>query len=210
MVFRASWLGARAWEGPLVSLVGLIVAVQLAATPITLDEVRSASRQNLDALRAELDAVKAQEEVRVARSAIFPQANLALNVGGTFAGPQRILATLRQPDGSFAQSPVDIRGDSRERFELSLTVSQLLYDGGRWWNQIAQSGAQEEAAKGQLDEQQLASELEATRRFFELVKAQLALDVLEATVAKQQRAGRPGQVALTRQAEGPAAPSSTR
>jgi outer membrane protein TolC len=82
-----------------VSLVGLIVAIHLSATPITLDEVRSASRQNLDALRAELDAVKAQEEVRVARSAIFPQANLSLNVGGTFAGPMDLttLCPMDQP-----------------------------------------------------------------------------------------------------------------
>lgn len=168
-----------------MSLVGLIVAIHLSATPLTLDEVRSASRQNLEAIRAELDAAKAQEGVRVARSVIFPQANLALNVGGTFAGPQRLLTTLRQPDGSFAQSSVDIPGySSRGRYELALTVSQLLYDGGRWWNQIAQSGAQEEAARGQLAEQQLASELEAVRRFYELVKAQLALDVLQATVVK--------------------------
>lgn len=167
-----------------MSLVGLIVAFHLSATPLTLDEVRSASRQNLEAIRAGLDAAKAQEGVRVARSVIFPQANLALNVGGTFAGPQRLLTTLRQSDGSFAQASVDVAGYSRGRYELALTVSQLLYDGGRWWNQIAQSGAQEEAARGQLAEQQLASELEAVRRFYELVKAQLALDVLQATVVK--------------------------
>lgn len=30
---------------------------------------------------------------------------------------------------------------------LALGVNQLLYDGGRWWNQIAQAGALEDAAR---------------------------------------------------------------
>ena len=58
------------------------------------------------------------------------------------------------------------------------------YDGGRWWTQISQAGAQKEAAEGQLKEQQMASELEATRRFYTLLKAQLTLKVLEETVRR--------------------------
>ncbi|HEY1089079.1 MAG TPA: TolC family protein, partial [Archangium sp.] len=49
------------------------------------------------------------------------------------------------------------------------------------------AGAQEEAARGQLAEQQLASELEATRRFYELVKAQLALKVFMETLSRSQQ-----------------------
>ncbi|MBL8911194.1 MAG: TolC family protein, partial [Archangium sp.] len=73
------------------------------------------------------------------------------------------------------------------RYTLGLSVQQLIYDGGRWWNQIAQSGAQQEAAQGQLVEQQLSSELEATRRFYELVKAQLALKVFEESVSRTRQ-----------------------
>jgi outer membrane protein TolC len=76
---------------------------------------------------------------------------------------------------------------SQGRFSLGLQVAQLLYDGGRWWSQIAQAGEQEDAARGQLAEQQLASELEATRRFYELVKAQLAVRVLEESVARSRQ-----------------------
>jgi outer membrane protein TolC len=84
------------------------------------------------------------------------------------------------------QRPVDIPGFAQGNFQLGLTVNQLLYDGGRWWTQLARTGALEEAARGQLMEQQAASELEATRRFYELLRAQLVLAVLESAV---QRSG---------------------
>ncbi len=168
-----------------MSLVGLLVAFHLSATPLTLEEVRTASRQNLDAIRAELDVTKAHEGVRIARSSILPQVNLSLNAGGTFFGPQQVLTTTGT-NGVFAQSSVDVPAYNQGDYKVSLTVSQLLYDGGKWWNQIAQSGAQEEAAKGQLAEQQLASELEAVRRFYELVKAQLTMEVLKATVVRSR------------------------
>jgi outer membrane protein TolC len=167
-------------------LSGLVVLSSLAAAPITLEEVRAASRQNLDAIRAELDVSRASEGVRLARSAIFPQVGLSFSAGGIFAGPQRIFGTIPQSDGTFAQLAVETPGFTQGQFNLSLTVNQLLYDGGRWWNQIALSGAQEQAAKGQLAEQQLASELEAVRRFYQLVKAQLALEVFSATAARSR------------------------
>jgi outer membrane protein len=169
-----------------VSLVGLIFAIHVAATPLTLEEVRAASRQNLDAIRAELDVSRAHEGVRLASSSIFPQVGLSLSAGGVFTGPQRKVTPVLLPNGTFGQSSEDFPSYSQGQFNLALTVNQLLYDGGRWWNQIAQAGAQEDAARGQLAEQRLASELEAVRRFYELLKTQLALEVLQGTVAKSR------------------------
>lgn len=166
------------------------LALVLAATPLTLDEVKAASRQQLDAVRAQLDLDRADQGVRVARSAIFPQVNLQLGVFDTAAGPQRTFQTVPQiaDDGtvSYTQRSVDTPGFNMGQFSLSLSVNQLIYDGGRWWNQIAQAGAQQDATRGQLQEQQLASELEAVRRFYELLKAQLALQVFEASVARSR------------------------
>ncbi len=176
-----------------LSLSSLLLLSQLAATPITLDEVREASRQSLDAIRAQLDVVRAQTATRASRSVIFPQLDFNLGAGVSFIGSQRAFQTVPVVDpasgtiSGFEQKPVDTNPVEQGRFTLGLSLNQLLYDGGRWWNQIAQSGAQEEATRGQLVEQQLSSELEATRRFFELVKAQLTLKVFVETVGRSKQ-----------------------
>lgn len=174
-----------------MNVLGLLVV--LAATPITLEEVREQSRKSLDAVRARLDVVRAETQSKTARSVIFPQVDLTLGAGVSFVGSQRNFSTVpefdenNRPTGNFVQRVVDTPPLEQGRYTLGLSVQQLLYDGGRWWNSIAQAGAQEEAARGQLAEQQLASELEATRRFYELVKAQLALQVFRETLARSQQ-----------------------
>jgi outer membrane protein TolC len=157
-----------------------LLCVALGATPLTLEDVRAASRQQLDAVRAELDLKRAEQGTRVSTSAIYPQVNLQLGASDTMAGQQKAFPT------GISSQPIDVDGFNQGNFQLSLGVRQLIYDGGRWWNQIAQSGAQEESARGQLLEQQLSSELEAVRRFYDLLKAQLALKVLESSVARSR------------------------
>lgn len=174
-------------------MLSSLLALTLSATPITLDEVRQASRQSLDAIRATLDVTRAETSTKTARSVIFPQVDFTLGAGVSFVGSQRSFSTVPVFDpatgalSGFEQRVVNTQPVEQGRFSLGLSVNQLLYDGGRWWNQIAQSGAQEDAARGQLAEQQLASELEATRRFFELVKAQLALKVFQESVTRTRQ-----------------------
>jgi outer membrane protein TolC len=168
----------------------LVAAAVVGASPLTLDEVKAAARQNLDAVKAELDVRRAGSNRTVARSSILPQVAVTAGVSDTLIGPQRRISTVPVLDSSgnvtYAQQVVETPGFNQGSFSLGLSVSQLLYDGGRWWNQIAQAGAQEEAALGQLDEQRLVSELEAVRRFYELVRAQLTLKVLESSVARDR------------------------
>lgn len=175
-----------------MSLLSLLLASQLAATPLTLAEVREASRKSLDAVRAELDVTRAELTTKTSRSVIFPQVDLNLGAGVSLIGPQRAFTTVPTFDANqvltgYEQRAVDTNPNEQGRFSFGVSVNQLIYDGGRWWNQLAQSGAQEEATRGQLAEQQLSSELEATRRFFELVKAQLALKVFVETLGRSKQ-----------------------
>ncbi len=161
-------------------MIALALAAALAATPISLEEVRVASRRNTEALRAEL------EGRRASRSAILPHLGLEAGASGNASSPRRAFTTVPDPSAAsgFRQQSVEVPANTSGNFNLSLTLSQLLYDGGRWWNQLAQSGALEQAALGQSDEQRLSSELEGVRRYYELYRAQRTLEVLEATAAQ--------------------------
>ncbi len=171
-----------------MSPLSLALALQVAATPLTLDEVRDASKQQLDAIRSQIAYERAGTQQDTARAAILPQVNLTFGLGAVFVGPQRQFLSFPDPNtGDLVQTVRDVNNSFlRGNFNLGLQVQQLLYDGGRWWTQLALTGAQTEAAEGQLKEQQLASELEATRRFYSLVKAQLALKVLNETVSRSR------------------------
>lgn len=169
-----------------------MVAALSAAAPISLAEVRQESRANTQALIALLEQERAEQQVRLARSAILPQLTLNGTAGGALYGPQRTFSTVPQIDetGSvigFEQRSVDVNASAtRASFELSATVGQLLYDGGRWWNQISQAGALAEAEAGQAQEQQLAAELEGVRRFYELFRAQEVRNLFEANVKRSE------------------------
>ncbi|HZA49820.1 MAG TPA: TolC family protein, partial [Myxococcaceae bacterium] len=86
----------------------------------------------------------AAEQVRLSRADVLPRVSLGAGTFGVYD-----TRDLPQTLGSFS---------------LSATVSQLVYDGGRWWNQIAQSDALADAQADQAAEQRLASELEGVRR----------------------------------------------
>lgn len=167
-------------------MIALVLVSTLAAQPITLEEVREAARNNLEAVRATLEAEKAIEGVRVARSAIYPQISTSAQLGAIYQGPQRIFSAVPTAMGTFEQRVVDVPANSRGNFQLGLQLQQLIYDGGKWWNQIRQSGAQLEAAKGQQAEQQLASELEAVRRFYVLLRAQASIEVIGSQVKRSE------------------------
>ena len=121
-----------------------VLIMLLASTPITLQQVRELSRrQNSAAVLAEIAQQSAVEQVRGSRSAIYPQVYLSSSASGFISGRQRLFTTVPNPDGSggFVQQSVDVAANSRGQFDTSLNFAQLLYDGGKWWNTIAQAGA---------------------------------------------------------------------
>jgi outer membrane protein TolC len=169
-------------------VTAIVLALLLAAQPITLEEARQLSRINTAERLQELQIQIAMEQVRTSRSAVLPQLSLAANATRIISGTQRTYVSVPfvGPDGTtgFRLALGDQRGISRNNFDASLTLSQLLFDGGKWWNQIGQSGALEQAAAGQLMEQKFTSENEGIRRFYALYVAQRTLDVFKATATR--------------------------
>ncbi len=171
----------------------LALVIVLGSTPITLQQVRELSRRNVPALLAELSREQASEQVRISRSAIFPQVNLRSDASRTQSGPRRTLQPFTTGDVDpttgfpiIQQRVSTTPGQVTHAYDIIATLQQLLFDGGKWWNQIAQSGAQERAAEGQFREQQLTSEYEGVRRFYVLLGTQRTLDVLKDTVKRSQ------------------------
>ncbi|MBM4380981.1 MAG: TolC family protein [Deltaproteobacteria bacterium] len=158
----------------MISVAAVVAALALAGSPITLAEVRVRSRDSVQALQAELDRVRAGENLAGARSAILPQVNLGGVVAGRGEGPKYQFNPF-----TGQVTPLDLTV-GYSNFDLNVTVQQMVYDGGRWWSRIAQAGAQEEAAAGQLREQRNSSEFEGVRRFYELLRAQERARVLGA------------------------------
>jgi outer membrane protein TolC len=160
----------------------LLACLAVSVGPITLEQVREESRKATPAQLSALDVARAERQVDAARSVVYPQVSLRAGAGAFASGPQRLFTTVPSRDESggvgFQQAVVEVPSNTRASFELSVQASQLVYDGGRWGGQVAQAAAQAEAARGQLDEQRLATELEGVRRFFDLYRSQRTMDVL--------------------------------
>ncbi|MBN2360395.1 MAG: TolC family protein [Deltaproteobacteria bacterium] len=171
---------------PVVAM--LTGATALGSTPIRLDEVRALSRENASVLLAELKQRQAAAAVELARASVYPQIAFSAGFVYTTTSTQRYYTALPIANApgnmSYAEQAIDIPGTARPSFDAAISVNQLVYDGGRWWHQIAAAGAQEDAARGQQREEQMTAELEGVRRFYELFRAQRGLEVLEATAQR--------------------------
>ena len=169
----------------------LMLAAVLAATPISLEDARARSRENVQALTALLQASSAEQDVRVARSGLLPQVGFRGGTNLNYTGSQRTYerVPVRDPEGNLTGFEVQV-GRSPEftvpSFNLSLTVSQSLYDRAAW-ARLSQAGAQHEAQRGEALEQADASELEGIQRFFGLYRTQSTIEVLKANVARSEQ-----------------------
>ena len=74
----------------------LLLSAVLAATPITLDQVRQESRNNLQGLLSELDRVRASEQTKLSRSVLFPQLSVQAQANRTItSSPKPTSGTAR-------------------------------------------------------------------------------------------------------------------
>lgn len=167
-------------------MISLIVSVALAAAPITLEEARQQSRTNPRVLQAELDRLRALEQQHVARSALLPQVSLTASPAIARAATQVTqvyVPVLDQSTGNIRneQRLLETPASTRTSLDLTVNLNQLLYDAGRW-ARLAQTGAELEAFTGQAYEEVLSSEQEGIRRFYQLYRAQLSLEVFELRV----------------------------
>jgi len=175
----------------LLCLALLLPAAPALAAPMTLDDALvEAARANPDLRLALTQADSAGVNLSASWAGVLPRLDLTAAFGRDFIGPQRRVSTV--PVGVdpttgatlFDQVAVTTPAADFADYSLGLTLQLPLFDGARSWNSIAQAGALARAADRDLDEARLGVAFEVTRRFYELVKAEESLRVLEETVER--------------------------
>jgi outer membrane protein len=147
--------------------------------PMTLDEaVKIALQRNPDLQRQVLLSLSAEQDRVIARSAILPLVDFNASFKRTRAA------------GPLLLSGVPVAGQQGVAFSNTFSggakVSQLIFDGGRWWNNISSAELNAQANVAQVDEQRLQIAYLVEQRFYELVRAQRQLQVLADAAARSR------------------------
>lgn len=149
--------------------------------PLTLDEaVKIALQRNPDLQRQILLALSAEQDLVIARSAILPRVDFNASRSQFRQGqgsPQLIPNT-----NILAAAPAVIQNG----YSARLSLQQLIFDGGKWWNNLAAADLGLQASRAQADEQRLQIVYLVEQRFYELVRAQRQLQVLADAAARSR------------------------
>jgi len=176
----------------MTSLVAIAAAAlaQVVGTPITLAQARELSRSNTLALISEMGRRQAEAGVAAARAPLLPQVTLSAEAFGQVNGARTHVENVPQASSTgetqWIATAVEVEPVSCTAYGFSVQLSQILYDPAHW-AALTQAGAQHEAARAQEAEDRNVSELEAIRRFYELLRAQRTQQLLQERVTSSEQ-----------------------
>jgi outer membrane protein len=174
------------------TLAAALLALALpaaAAPPITLDEaLAAAARANLDLRLAETDRDAAGVEEFASWAGVLPRLDLqaVFENDYTASGQQLTITPVSLSPIRYEKIVVATPTSDFESYLLSLRLSLPIFDGFRSWARIAQAKALDRASVRQLDESRLAVSFDVTRKFYDVVRAEKGLAVLEESVRRTQ------------------------
>ncbi len=145
--------------------------------PLSLaDAVELALARNHDVLMASLTALQSEQSYLSTRAAILPNLNFNASTGVNRSGSSDAqTSTLLGHVVQIPAQPASVYGN----FGFGLTFSQLIFDGGAWWNNLEAAALSFHAQQETAQEQRLQTTYQVTQAFLELVRAQKQLAVLE-------------------------------
>ena len=129
---------------------------------------------------------------------VLPRLDLSATLRKRLHRPERAehldpLQPHANPDGSisisYKYSLESVPANYVENYTLGLTLQVPIFDGMRNWATIARAKALLRAADQTYDEASLNVAFEVTRRFYEVVRAERSLKVLQEAVHAQRGAG---------------------
>ncbi len=176
-------------------LVGM--ASVSAAEPLTLDEaLAQANRANPDVRGARITQDEAGIDVSLSYANVLPQLNLGAQFTHFIIGAQTRVATVPSKISvdpntgdlnlQFEQQAIPTPAFDYPDYQIGLTLTQPLFDGFKSWNTISKYNALERSARRATDETWLTVAFETTRRFYEAVRAERTLAVLDETAKRSE------------------------
>ena len=164
-------------------------------TPVTLDDaLAAAAKANVDLRLAATDRAAAGVEAYAAWAGVLPRLDLSANFGNNYIAPQvqniSIPYIVTNPDGSqtigYKYSLETIPANDVESYMLGLSLQMPLFDGFQTWANIEKTKLLVRAADKQYDEASLNVAFDVTRSFYEVVRAERSLRVLEEAVTRSE------------------------
>jgi outer membrane protein TolC len=171
---------------PLLAALLTLLAAQRALAqpaPLTLDDALAlAARANADLLQARAEVDVSRADRMSAYSAVLPRLDLSGSFGRSYSGatgPRSIVI-----GGVVQDIPAQPSSDG-PAYSLGAQLTQTVFDWSSFHN-VEAAGWSARAAERQYDEAALSVSFEVTRRFYDLVKQERSLTVLEKTAARSQ------------------------
>lgn len=178
------------------SLLLIALAAATATSPITLDEaLATAAKANVDLKIAGTDRAIAGADEYGSYAGVLPRLDLSASFGGIYtAASTQNISTIKSitqnPDGSFAVnyelSLQEVPGYYLENYALGLALKVPIFDGMRNWATIARAKALLRAADKSYDEASLTVAFQVTQRFYDVVRAERSLKVLQEAVKRSE------------------------
>ena len=157
-----------------------------ARTSLSIDDaVALALEQNPDLIKARLQARASAQDERLALSPILPNLNFNASYGRSRIGGGEEVGRFTIPGTAqtFIQvNPVQIFPS----YGIGLSVRQLIWDGGKWSNNLEAARKNLAATHETIQEQKLQTVFLVRQRFYELVRAQRQLAVLAEAAARSR------------------------
>jgi outer membrane protein TolC len=160
------------------SLLAFALAAPLcaAAAPLTLDDaLAQAGRQSHDLVIAKADADLAGADGLAAWQGVLPRLDLTTTAAHQYFGASTV-SRFDSITGNLV--PANVDASNYSAFSFGLQFSQPIFDLVAF-RRISQFKASERAAGRTWDESRLLVAFDVTRRFYELVRAERTLQVLE-------------------------------
>jgi outer membrane protein TolC len=163
--------------------LALLFSSAALARQLSLDDaLKLALERNPDLRKQILLSLSAEQDRVLARAAILPRLDFNASAGRTRAQApegERVIPGI---------GPITIPASLtfNNSYSAGLNLKQLIFDGGKWWNNLAASDLGLAASQAQVDEQRLQITFLVEQRFYELVRAQRQLQVL-ADAARRSR-----------------------
>jgi outer membrane protein TolC len=161
----------------------LLLGTAAAAEPqqLTLEQaVQIALQRNPDLQKQVLLQLSSEQDKIITRSFVLPKIDFNASRSLTRVGPSGEVFT-----GGTLVPGVNTAAVVNNFF-ATVGVSQLVFDGGKWWNNLAAFDLTLASSQASLEEQRLTTVFTVEQRFYELVRQQRQLRVL-GEAAKRSR-----------------------